>query len=210
MNRLILIATAAATLALLVSARAGAESLVDGDADAGKARSTTCAACHGVDGKSVNPEWPNLAGQGAPYIVAQLKAYKEGKRVNVLMSSQAMALSDEDMRNLAVYFESQEPAMQTVADPSTVAKAEALYRGGNLDSNVAACSGCHGPNGLGNPAAGYPMLSGQHATYVATTLRAYASGERQTLHESKMMNTIASRLTQEEIDALASYVQGLR
>lgn len=189
---------------------AAAESLVDGDAEAGKAKSITCAACHGTDGNSVNPEWPNLAGQGARYTVEQLKAFKEGKRVNALMSSQAMLLSDQDMRDLAVYYEGMDLATQTVADPKLVATAEALYRGGNLETEAAACSSCHGPAGKGNPAAGYPALSGQHATYTANQLRAYASGERQALHLSKHMNTIASRLSEDEIVALASYVQGLR
>ena len=197
-------------LAALLSCAAQAESLIDGDAEAGKAKSITCAACHGTDGNSVNPEWPNLAGQGAPYLYVQLKAFKEGERVNALMSSQAMLLSDQDMRDLAVYYEGLELASQTVADTKLVARAEALYRGGNLETDASACSACHGPSGKGNPAAGYPALSGQHATYTAMQLRAYASGERQSLQVSKMMNTIAARLSEEEIVALASYVQGLR
>lgn len=197
-------------LAALLSCAVQAESLIDGDAEAGKAKSITCAACHGTDGNSVNPEWPNLAGQGAPYLYVQLKAFKEGERVDALMSSQAMLLSDQDMRDLAVYYEGLELASQTVADPKLVARAEALYRGGNLETDASACSACHGPSGKGNPAAGYPALSGQHATYTAMQLRAYASGERQSLQVSKMMNTIAARLSEEEIIALASYVQGLR
>ena len=197
-------------LAALLAFAAQAESLIDGDAEAGKTKSITCAACHGTDGNSVNPEWPNLAGQGAPYLYEQLQAFKEGDRVNALMSSQAMLLNDEDMRDLAVYYEGLEAASQTVADPKLVARAEALYRGGNLDTDASACSACHGPSGKGNPAAGYPALSGQHATYTAMQLRAYAAGERQSLQVSKMMNTIAVRLSEEEIVALASYVQGLR
>ncbi len=200
--------TALLTLTV-AAATASAESLVEGSAEAGKTRSITCAACHGADGNSVNPEWPSLAGQGAPYTVTQLKAFKEGKRVNALMSSQAMMLSDEDMANLAVYYESLEPAAQPVADPDAVPRGEALYRGGDLDNNAAACIACHGPNGRGNPAAGYPALRGQHATYTAAQLRAYASGERESVHPSIVMGTIAQALSEEDIVALAAYIQGL-
>lgn len=202
------IAIVAATL--LLSWSASAESLVDGSIEAGKARSTTCAACHGQEGISANPQWPNLAGQGAPYLVAQLRAFKEGKRVNPLMSSQAMMLSDEDMRNLAVYFESLPAPVAAVANPDTVATGESIYRGGREEAEVPACIACHGPTGRGNAAAGYPALNGQHAAYTAKTLRDYASGARKSGGQTTVMQMIADRLTEEEIDALASYVQGLK
>lgn len=199
---------AALTISIVASA-ASAQSLVDGDADAGKAKSITCAACHGAEGNSANPLWPNLAGQHAKYIVNQLGAFKEGKRVNALMSSQAMLLSEDDMANLAVYYEGLTRATQPIADPDLLDRGEALYRAGNAETGVAACIACHGPKGVGNAAAQYPSLSGQHAAYTEKTLKDYRSGERQSVAGNNAMNDIASKLTDDEIKALASYVQGL-
>ena len=191
--------------ACFLAAQAGAQSLVSGSVDAGKARSTVCSACHGQDGNSVNPLWPNLAGQHATYIVNQLTTFREGgknpdtaARSDPLMTPQAMQLSDEDIANLAVYFESLPAPAMPVADASTV------------DKGVPACFACHGPTGRGNPAAGYPSLKGQHATYTAKQLRAYASGSRQSDGKTRIMRDIASRLSEDEIVAVASYVQGLR
>ena len=194
----------------LAAFQVNAESLVDGSAEAGKTKSVTCAACHGAAGISANPLWPNIAGQGAPYIAAQLKAFKGGDRKDPLMTSQAMMLADEDMADLAVYFESLAAPAQAVADPDLVSKGEALYRGGNVTTQVAACIACHGPTGTGNPAAGYPALKGQHAAYTAKQLRDYASGERVSDGKTRTMRDIAGKLSEDEIAALASYVQGLK
>ena len=194
----------------LAALQVQAESLVEGSADAGKSKSVTCAACHGAAGISANPLWPNVAGQNAPYLVEQLKAFKGGSRENPLMTSQAMMLSDQDVADLAVYFESLPGPAQAVADPDLVSKGEALYRGGNVANQVAACIACHGPTGAGNPAAMYPALKGQHAAYTAKTLRDYASGERTSDGKTRIMRDIARKLSEEEIDALASYVQGLK
>ena len=196
-------------LGLAVS-MAQAESLVDGSIDDGKAKALTCTACHGPEGNSANPLWPNLAGQNAPYLLAQLQAFKSGARQDPLMGAQAMMLSDDDMANLAVYFESLPSGTQAVADASLVDRGEALYRGGNTKNGVAACMACHGPTGRGNPAAVYPALQGQHAAYTAKQLHAYADGTRETDGKTRMMRDIAARLSDEDIDALASYVQGLR
>lgn len=195
---------------LLAPLSVAADSLVDGDAEAGKAKALTCSACHGQDGNSVNPEWPNIAGQNAPYLVAQLGAFKSGLRQNPLMTSQAMLLSDADMRNLAVYYESLPAGVSAVTDPGSVARAEALYRGGNEDARVPACLACHGPAGRGNPAAGYPALNGQHAAYTAKQLRDYASNARKSVDKTRIMNDISARLSEQDIVALASYVQGLK
>jgi len=194
----------------LVALQVQAESLTDGSAENGKTKAVTCAACHGADGISVNPLWPNLAGQGAPYLVAQLKAFKEGLRENPLMTSQAMMLSEQDMADLAVYFEGLPAPVQAVADPKLVGKGEALYRGGDVTNQVAACIACHGPTGTGNPAAAYPALKGQHAAYTAKQLRDYASGDRVSDGKTRIMREIAGKLSADEIDALASYVQGLK
>ena len=194
---------------LLVGATVHAESLVEGSAEAGKSKSLTCGACHGADGNSVNPEWPNLAGQHASYALKQLQAFKGGGRVNALMSGQAMLLADEDMGDLAVYFESQAAAARSVSDASMVSKGETLYRGGNKESRASACMACHGPNGRGNPAANYPSIAGQYAVYTAKQLRDYASGERKTDGPTKVMRDIAARLSDDDIEAVASYIQGL-
>jgi cytochrome c553 len=194
---------------MLPAAQTQAESLVDGSIEAGKAKAITCTACHGTEGNSTIPTWPNIAGQSAGYIVAQLSAFKNSSRTDPLMAPQAMMLSDEDMRNVAVYFESLPAAAMAVANPATVSKGEALYRGGDPDNGTPACLACHGPSGRGNPAANYPALQGQHATYTAKQLRDYASGGRTSDGKTRVMRDISSRLSADDIDALASYVQGL-
>ena len=195
---------------LLAAAQLQAESLVDGSVEAGKAKALTCSACHGATGNSVNPLWPNTAGQHAKYVTKQLQAFKSGERMDPLMTSQAMLLSDQDMADLAVYFEGLPGAVQVVANPELVDRGESLYRGGSLEKGVAACLGCHGPTGRGNAAAEYPSLQGQHAAYTAKQLENYASGARKTGGKTQIMQSIAARLSKEDIEALASYVQGLR
>ena len=210
-------APASALFALSIFAfSADAESLVDGSIEAGKAKSVTCGACHGAQGNSVNPLWPNIAGQNANYLVAQIKAFQPGPdgekalRSDPLMTSMAMPLSDQDIRDLAVYFESLPAAANSVLRQDSVARAEALYRGGNEAEKAAACLACHGPTGRGNPAATYPALHGQHATYIAKQLRDYASGARRSDGKTRVMRDIAARLSEEDIVAIASYVQGLK
>lgn len=197
-----------ATVSLLAALGWSLPTLAAGSADAGQAKSATCVACHGTDGNSVNPEWPNLAGQHPSYLAKQLRAFRDGQRENVLMSPMAMGLSDQDIEDLAAYF-----AAQTLrggeTDPGKLAAGQRVYRAGNLRREVAACAGCHGPAGRGNPAADYPSLQGQQATYVAAQLRAYRSGARAT-DPNQMMRNVAAGLSDEEIDAVASYVHGLR
>ena len=201
-----LVALAVLTLA---TTQAQAQSLVDGSAEDGKSKSLTCTACHGAEGVSANPLWPNIAGQHASYTASQLEAFKNGDRVNALMSAQAMMLTEQDMKDLAVYYEGLPGAAQAVANPDLVARGEALYRGGNSEAGVPACIGCHGPSGLGNPAALYPSLQGQHAAYTQKTLQDYASGERKSVDKVQIMASIAANLSSEDIEALAAYVQGL-
>lgn len=200
----------AAILALLVCTQVSAEGLVDGSFEAGKAKAVRCGACHGPDGNSVNPQWPSIAGQHAPYIVRQLKAFQNGARTNILMTSQAMTLTEQDMKDVAVFFAAQPAAAKAVADPALVEKGQALYRGGHKETGAAACLTCHGPTGRGNPAAAYPRLRGQHASYVAATLRAYSTGARKSDGTTRIMRDIAKRLSEEDIVAVAAYVQGLR
>lgn len=194
----------------LIAPQVQADSLVDGSAEAGKAKSLTCTACHGPDGNSANALWPNIAGQNAPYLLQQLQAFKSGVRQDPLMSAQAMLLTDEDMADLAVYYESLPAAVQAVKNPGSVDRGEALYRGGSSASGTSACLACHGPTGRGNPAAKYPALQGQHADYTAKQLNDYKSGARKTDGKTRMMREIAATLSADDIAALSSYVQGLR
>ncbi len=187
----------------MVSSMAGAQS----DAEHGKSKSMTCAACHGPDGNSVNPQWPKIAGQSAQYITKQLEHFKKNERVNPLMNPQAAALSDDDIKHLAAYYESitRSPG---AADEKLAEAGEKLYRGGNAESGIPACISCHGPNGKGNPAAGFPNISYQHATYLTERLKKYRSGA-DTYSGSEIMNGISAKLTDEEIEAVSSYMQGL-
>jgi cytochrome c553 len=194
--------------ALALASFAAGAAYAEGSAEAGQAKSATCVACHGIDGNSVNPEWPSIAGQHDSYIVKQLKAFKSGARQNALMTPMAMPLSDQDMEDLAAYYAAQ-TARGLETEPSKLEAGQKLYRGGNATTAVAACIACHGPNGNGNAPAGYPSIRGQHAKYVELQLNAYKSGGRET-DANKMMRDVATRLTAEEIAAVASYVQGLR
>jgi len=178
-----------------------------GDAASGKEKSTTCAGCHGADGNSVNPEWPKLAGQGDNYLDKQMQDFKSGARTNAMMAPMVAALSEQDMANLSAFYASQ-TVQAGSADEKLVDLGQKIYRGGNPASGVAACIGCHAPTGAGNPAAGFPSLSGQHAKYVENQLNAFKSGERSN-DAGKMMRIIASKMSEKEIKAVASYVQGL-
>ena len=198
----------AATLGLLTILMPYGASLAAGDAAAGKEKSASCAACHGADGNSVNPEWPKLAGQHEGYIVKQLTYFKDGERVNETMKGMASNLTEQDREDLAAYFSSQKVKIGA-ADPSLVELGQKIYRSGNATSGIAPCMGCHGPNGAGNPAANYPALRGQNAKYVENQLRGFASGQRQNENAKKMMQILASRMTDLEIRAVASYIQGL-
>jgi cytochrome c553 len=194
---------------LIGGAAATAQETAAGSVEAGRAKAATCAACHGVDGNSVTPDWPMLAGQHAGYIVKQLRAFKEGERTDVTMKPFADMLSEQDMLDVAAYFESQTPAPKG-ADPALVTLGQQIYRGGVPERGVPACIGCHGPEGLGNPLAGYPRISFQHAAYTMKQLNAYAAGERRSdVEQNQMMRNIADALFEDEMRALASYLQGL-
>ena len=197
-----------ATLALVLGVSLFAlNATADGDAAAGKGKAAVCGACHGMDGNSASGQFPKLAGQNASYIVEQLSDFKSGKRSNPIMSGQAKGLSDQDMQDIAAYFASQ-TRLVGEADAGQVKQGESLYRNGNKDENVPACLACHSPDGSGNALMKVPSLGGQHASYVVVQLQNYASGSRST-DPNKMMETIASRLTPAEMQAVASYIEGL-
>lgn len=188
----------------------------DGSVQAGAAKATMCFACHGPNGNSVSPVFPRLAGQNAVYIVEQLHLFRAGIRQNPMMSAMAAGLTDSDVDNLAVYFAAQTPSGLT-ADPALWKAGEALYRAGDPQQQVPACAACHGPSGQGNPAAGYPALRAQQSAYVVAQLQHYANGTRYSganathaTPNSIMMFTIAKRLSAAQMQAVATYVQGLR
>jgi cytochrome c553 len=198
-----------ASVALATVLGWNAPAFAAGSAEAGKGKSATCMACHGADGNSVNPEWPNLAGQHAGYIVKQIKHFKAGDRQNALMTPMAAILSDQDAEDLAAYYSTQALRPTGETEPSKLKLGERVFRAGSPANGVPACASCHGPTGRGNPPAGYAAISGQHGTYVAAQLRAYKAGTRAT-DPNQMMRDVARKLSEEEIDAVASYVQGLR
>jgi cytochrome c553 len=183
-------------------------SMAAGDKAKGKELSTTCAACHGGDGNSFNPEWPKLAEQGAPYIVKELTDFKTGARKNATMAPMAAPLSTQDMEDLAAYFSSQTIKPGT-ADESLVAQGEAIFKGGISASGVPACAACHGPNGAGNPAAKFPRVAGQHAKYIEIQLKNFRDGKRDN-DAGRMMRNVAAKMTDAEMAAVAQYMQGLQ
>ncbi len=197
---------AAVSLLLLVSLPVFAK----GDAAAGQAKSAICAACHGMDGNSTVPTWPKLAGQHEAYLVRQATLIKAGARMVPEMAGITPGLSEQDIEDISAYFASQEIS-GGVADESKVELGEKIYRAGNAESGGPACMACHGPAGEGNPLAGYPALAGQHAVYTAKALTRFRTGENWGEDDapSQIMNGSAAELTDEEIEAVASYLQGL-
>lgn len=195
------------TSTLLLSFAMG-QAQAAGDPVAGKAKAGQCAACHGPDGNSANPEWPKLAGQHADYLVKQLQFFKDGERENTTMKPMASVLDAQGREDVAAFYASQK-VNTGVADPELVELGEKIYRSGNAESGIAPCMGCHGPSGAGNPAALYPALRGQHARYVEIQLHGFAEGKRVNENAKKMMQLLSSRMTNREIRAVASYIQGL-
>ena len=180
-----------------------------GDPAAGEQNAAVCAGCHGQGGaKPIMAVYPKLSGIGERYTYLQLVDIKNGDRPIPEMTGLLDAMSDQDLQDLAAYFNEQDMVVGQ-ADPELVEQGQALYRGGNMASGVPACSGCHNPRGTGNEPAGYPALSGQTAEYVAKQLNAYRSGERAGGANAAIMMDAASKLTDAEIEAVANYVSGL-
>lgn len=183
-----------------------------GDAEKGKTLSATCAACHGMDGNSVNPVWPSLAGQHEAYLERQIKLFKSGERVNAMMAPMVAGLTDENIADLAAYFASQAMKMKA-ANPDLVELGQKIYQGGDKERDIPACMSCHGPTGKGNPVSGYPVIAGQHADYTVLQLQAYKAGRtvpNQDDVNGQVMADVAKYLTEDEITAVASYLQGLK
>ena len=177
------------------------------DLAAGEARYTAvCAACHGADGNSGSPAYPKLAGQHPDYLAKQLAEFKSGKRANAVMQGFASGLSDADMKNIAAWASSQKAKPGFAKDKELVSLGERIWRGGIADRNIAACAGCHSPNGAGIPAQ-YPRIAGQHSDYTIAQLTAFRDGVRK---NSVQMTQVAAKLNDREIRAVADYVAGLR
>ena len=179
-----------------------------GDPQAGSELVATCAGCHGADGNSVVGQWPTLAGQRESYTLAQLIHVQKGERMIESMMGLLDNYSEDQLRDIAAFYAAQEVKVGQ-ADSINFELGQRIYRAGNLSNGVPACTGCHGPQGKGVESAGYPMLSGQKAEYVVTSLVAYKNGERVHSSNAKIMQGIAVRLTTEEIRAVANYVSGL-
>ncbi|TLX54816.1 cytochrome c4 [Stutzerimonas nosocomialis] len=188
-----------------------------GDPEAGQSKAAVCGACHGADGNSPAPNFPKLAGLGERYLLKQLQDIKAGSapgapegvgRKVLEMTGMLDPFSDEDLADLAAYFASQKMTIG-MADPALVARGEELYRGGKLDLGMPACTGCHAPDGVGNPQAAFPHLGGQHAQYIAKQLTDFREGDRTNDGDAAIMRSIAAKLSNRDIEALASYIQGL-
>ena len=180
------------------------------DVEKGKELSASCAACHGDDGISLNPVWPKLAGQNPKYLASQLHEFKkgsDGNRNNAVMYGISVNLSDQDIEDLSEYYSSLKSSVGLTKD-EYLELGRNIYRGGNMEIKMQACISCHGPNGHGNYAAAIPMLSGQHSQYTYQQLKNFQTSMRSNDY-NKMMRNIVHRMTDEEMKAVASYIEGL-
>lgn len=204
----------AAVAVALVAPAAVAQGVVKGDlAKAQPIVTQVCVACHAVDGNSAIPANPNLAGQHPEYTYKQLRNFKSqggkpAERNNGVMAGMVANLSDDDMKNLAVYFAAQKPKSQAARDAALAKQGESIYRGGIQAKGVAACASCHAPNGTGMPAQ-FPRVAGQHAEYTAAQLTAFRAGQRAN-DPAQMMRMIAAKMSDQEIKAVSEYIAGLR
>ncbi len=199
---------------MLLLGLAGQAAAVEGNVEAGKSKSATCAACHGPDGNSPTDMYPKIAGQHAGYLYKQLKEFKLGAatggkegRNNAVMAGMVAALSDQDMKDLAAYFSSQ--TMKSGTTPEDVVEAgQKLFRAGDMQRGIPACIACHGPRGVGHSLAGFPKISFQHAAYIKTQLESFRAGTRAN-DLNGMMRDTAHKLTDKDIEVLSKYLGGL-
>ena len=194
-------------LAGVAHAQTQSSETVEGDPAAGQEKSQTCTACHGQQGVSAVPTFPNLAGQQPDYLIKQITEIRDGVRPVPQMAGIVDNLDEQDIADLAVYYANQDPNLGQ-ADPELVDRGNALYKAGDLAKGIPACMGCHMPTGVGIDTAKYPALSGQHPEYTVTTLQAFAKGERSN-DPNAIMRNIASKMSDADMEAVASYVNGL-
>jgi cytochrome c553 len=172
-------------------------------------KAALCVACHGVRGISTNPEWPSIAGQHANYLLKQMSDFKKGRTRNAPMMTAILAnLNGHDMAELATFY-AQQPLPEGVVPKKYLKRGEQLYRGGDFDKHITACIACHGPRGTGNEQAGFPVLSGQHASYTIQQLQAFKDQRRKNDLNS-IMRDISARMSLEDMTAVAYYMQGLQ
>ncbi|MEE9334537.1 MAG: c-type cytochrome [Granulosicoccaceae bacterium] len=202
---------AALMLCLLIAGSARATNsdadVVVGDAAAGEAAAAVCGSCHGADGKALVPNYPNLGGQHASYTAKQITEFREGIRENAVMAGMAAALTDQGILDIAAYYASL-PVVKGIASEENLKAGEDIFRGGVTAVGIPGCMGCHGPNGSGNPAAGFPALAGQNSAYIIEQLTHFRAGTRAN-DAGEMMRSIAKRLSDDEIAAVANYISGL-
>jgi len=172
----------------------------------GQALSATCQACHTADGSRGTPANPILQGQHPEYLVKQLQEFKSGKRKNAIMMGFASMLSDDDMRHVSAFYASKKAPPGFAQSKETVSQGEQIWRGGIAAKGVPSCAGCHSPNGAGIPAQN-PRIGGQHAEYTALQLSTFASGAR---GNNAQMMTIAGKMSEAEMKAVADFAAGLR
>lgn len=206
-------------LVLLVSQNLfAADDVIVGDSVAGKNKSMTCMACHQADGNSTDPQYPKIAGQHESYMAKQLMEFKSGVRQNAIMLGMAGALSPQDMHDLGAYFAEQTTSEGSASADANIELAKKIYYAGDEKRNLPACTSCHGPNGKGNPDAKFPSLAGQHAQYTLSQLTKFYNGAKDSSQNSedirknddgRLMRNVAILLTNEEMEALAQFLQGL-
>lgn len=196
-------------ISLMVSAGLISTAYAAGDAEAGKNKVMMCAACHGADGNSMVPNFPKIAGQGEAYLVKQLIDIRDGARNVPEMIPFVMGVSDEDFADMAAFYASQK-AGQGIAKEEFVKLGERIYRGGIEEKGIPACLACHGPTGAGIELAKYPHLAGQHTAYTQKQLTDFSMGDRTNDGEARIMRDIAERMHTKEIEAVSSYIEGLR
>ncbi|ABD79340.1 c-type cytochrome [Saccharophagus degradans] len=201
--------------------------MAEGNAAEGEKLAASCSACHGSDGNSPSPMFPKLAGLGEKYLVDQLKAIRNANGANPKAASRSIPemtglldkMSDQDLANLAAFFDSKpmqlsgakkaEVQLNSGQKVDALKLGEQIYRAGNLETAVPACSGCHSPTGKGNEPAGFPRLGGQHADYIAKQLRDFRAGNRTTDGDAQIMRGVAKHLSDAELEAVANYISGL-
>ncbi|WP_189466857.1 c-type cytochrome [Litchfieldella qijiaojingensis] len=198
-----------ASLAMTLSAIGVAHAQMEGDPAAGREKAQTCAACHGQQGISPSGTFPNLAGQQASYLAKQIMDIRDGERNVPQMAGQVDDFSDQDAWDVAAFFSQQDPNLgQANPDEELVEHGRELYRAGDMAKGIPACAACHTPTGEGIGTAVYPALSGQHREYVVSTLQAFASGERSN-DPNAIMQDIAAKMSDTDMEAVANYVFGL-
>ena len=191
--------------------------LAAGDAAAGETKVATCTACHGPNGNSVASIYPKLAGLGEKYLLKQMLDVKSGERSIPQMTGMLDNLSEQDLADIAAFYDAQERQLAGARDED-LELGEKIYRAGNLNTGVPACTGCHTPSGVGNDPAGYPALGGQYADYIASQLRAFRTAAndpenpegRANDGDAAVMRGVAARMNDREIDAVANFIAGLK